>query len=180
MDLIRQLLITCASFPEADIPETEIRSTTKYIMGGRDYTAKVERANLSGFTFLPPHDPRWQPRPMNTLDRFLSGGWRKCSWEAYALKESAKDRRADRYRGGPRMSFKRRVTLAFFSALIADIALSFIIWLALLLGISLLDLESKWGLQIDASKLLIGTFQILFVLLFLAFFVLIKPKKIKS
>ena len=74
MDLVKRLLISCASFPEAEIPEEEIRSTIKYIMSGRDYKAKVERANLAGFTFLPPYDRRWQPRPMNTLDRFLSGG----------------------------------------------------------------------------------------------------------
>jgi hypothetical protein len=75
---------------------------------------------------------------------------------------------------------KRRVTLAFLGALLADIALTFIIWLLLMMGISVFDLESKWGLQVDSFKLLIGTFVILFVVLFFAFVVAIKPKKIKS
>jgi hypothetical protein len=48
-----------------------------------------------------------------------------------------------------------------------------------LLGISLFGLESKLGVQIDAFKLLIGTFAILFVLLFLGFLVFIRPKKTK-
>jgi hypothetical protein len=72
------------------------------------------------------------------------------------------------------------VTLAFFGALFADIALTFIIWLTLMMGISVFDLESKWGLQVDSFKLLTATFVILFVVLFLAFAVSIKPKKIKS
>jgi len=158
------------------MPEEEIRSTIKYIMRGRDYKAKVERANLAGFTFLPPYEPRWQPRPMNTLDRFLGGGWRKFGWEAYTTKENAKGGRTDRRHGGPKAGFKRRVTLAFFGALLADIALSFIIWLSLMMGISLFDLADKLGMHIDAYKLLIGTFGILFVLLFLGFLVFIKPK----
>ncbi len=180
MDLVKRLLISCASFPEAEMPEEEIRFTVNYIMSGRDYKAKVHRANLSGFTFLPPYDHQGQPRPMNTLDRFLSGGWKKSRWEAYTLKESATDDRTDQYHGGPQVSFKRRVTLSFIGALFADIALTFIIWLSLMMGISQFDLESKLGMQIDEFKLLIGTFGILFVLLFLGFLVFIKPKKIKS
>jgi hypothetical protein len=156
--------------------EEEINSTVKYIMSGRDYKARVERANLAGFTFLPPYEPRWQPRPMNTLDCFLGDGWRKCDWEAYTLKENAKGGRTDRHHGGPKVGFKRRVTLAFFGALIADIALSFIIWLSLMMGISLFDLADRLGMHIDPIKLLIGTFGILFVLLFLGFIVFIKPK----
>jgi hypothetical protein len=113
---------------------------------------------------------------MNTLDRFISGGWRKCSWETYTLKENAKGGGKDTHRGGPRVGFKRRVTLAFLGALLADIALSLIIWLSLMMGISLFDLESKWGVQIDAFKLLTRTFGILFVLLFLGFLVFVKPK----
>ena len=49
-----------------------------------------------------------------------------------------------------------------------------------MMGISVFDLESKWGLQVDSFKLLIGTFVILFVVLFFALVVSIKPKKIKS
>ena len=160
------------------MPEEEIRATIEYIMRGRDYKVRVERANLAGFTFLPPYEARWQPRPMNTLDRFLRDGWRKCGWEAYTL-EKEKGGRPHRHHGGPEVSFKRRVTLAFFGALLADIALSFIIWLSLMMGISLFDLADKLGMHIDAFKLLIGTFGILFVLLFLGFLVFIKPKKIK-
>jgi hypothetical protein len=173
MNLVQRLLISCASFPEAELPEEQLRSTTEYIMSGRNYLARVKRADLEGFTFLPPYDRGGQPRPMNTLDRFLSGGWRKCNWEAYALKGRPKS-------GGPEVAFKRRVTLAFFSALLADIALSLIIWLLLMMGISVANLEGKLGIQIHAVKLLIGTFGILFVLLFLGFFVFIKPKKVKT
>lgn len=180
MDLVKRLLISCASFAEAGIPEEEIRFTINYIMRGRDYTAQVKRANLSGFTFLPPYDRRWQPRPMNTHDRFLSGGWRKCSWEVYALKENAKDGRNEQHPDRPKMGFKRRVIMAFFSAFFADIALSFIIWLSIMMGISLFGLESRMGQQIDAFKLLSGIFVILFVLLFLGFLVFIKPKRLKS
>lgn len=178
MDSDKQVLISGGSFPGVEMPHEAIRPTIEYIMKGRDYAARVARANSSGFTFLPPHDHR--PRPMNVLDRFLSGGWRKCSWEAYILKGNAKGGRPHRHPIGPRVSFKRRVTLAFLGALLADIALSFIIWLSLMMGISVFGLESRWGLQIDASELLIGTFGILFVVLFLAFLVLIRPKKIES
>jgi hypothetical protein len=180
MDLAKQMLIICASLPEAGMPEEEIRSTVKYIMSARDYKAKVERANSAGFTFLPPYEHGWQPRPMNTLDRFLGGGWRNCGWQTYTSKETAKGGRAKRQRSGPRVSFKRRITLAFFGALLADIALSFIIWLSLMMGISLFDLEHKWGVQVDSFKLLIWTFGILFLLLFLAFVIFIRPKKIES
>jgi hypothetical protein len=180
MNLIPRLLISCASFPEAEIPEEEIRSTIQYILSGRDYTARVARANLAGFTFLPPYDPRWQPRPMNLLDRFLRGGWRKGGWEAYVLRENAGAARANRSRSGPKMSFRHKLILAFFSALFADIALSFIFWLLIMMGISVFDLEGKLGIQIDTFKLLIGTFGILFVLLFLGLLVFIKPGKVKS
>ena len=179
MESVKQVLISGASLPEAEMPKEEIRPTVEYIMKGRDYAARVARANSSGFTFLPPCEHR--PRPMNALDRFLNGGWRKSSWGAYISEEkNAKDGRPHRRPIGPGLSFKRRVTLSFLGALLADIALSFIIWLALMMGISVFGLESKWGMQIDAFKLLIGTFGILFVVLFLAFLVLIRAKKSKS
>jgi hypothetical protein len=171
MDLVKRLLIACASFAEAQIPEEQIKTTIKYIMGGRDYVARVARAHSEGFTFLPPFDRQWQPRPMNTLDRFLSGDWRKCSWEAYILKEKSN--------GGPKVSLKRSVILSFFGALLADIALSFIVWLLLMMGISIFDLESKLGIHVDPSGLLIGAFVIMFVLLFSGFLVFIRPKKSK-
>ena len=176
MDSVKQLFVKCTTLPEAGMSEEEIRSTVKYIMRGRDYKARVERANSAGFTFLPPYEPRWQPRPMNALDGFLSDGWRKCGWEAYTSKETAKGGRTDRRHGGPQVGFKRRLTLAFFGAILADIALSFIIWLSLMMGISVFDLTEKLGMHIDPIQLLIGTFGILFVLLFLGFLVFIKPK----
>ena len=160
--------------------EEEIKPIITYIMGARDYTARVARANASGFTFLPPVTHRSQPRPMSDLDRFLRGGWKKGGWETYISEKSAEHSRPDRHRAAPKMSFKRRLTLAFLGALLADIALSFIIWLSLMMGISVFGLEGKWGLQIDAFKLLIGTFAVLFVMLFLAFLVFIRPKNIKS
>ena len=162
------------------MPETKIRPTLDYIMKGRNYRARVARANSAGFTFLPPYDHRPQPRPMNALDWFLSSGWKKRSWDAYISKQSAEGTRPDRAFAGPRVGFKRRLTLAFLGALLADIALSFIIWLSLMMGVSVFDLESKWGVQINAFKLLVGTFVILFVVLFLGFFVFIKPKKTGS
>jgi hypothetical protein len=179
MNSVQRLLISGVSFPEAGIPEEEIRSIIKYILSGRDYKARVARANSAGFTFLPPYDSRWQPRPMNSLDRFLKGGWRKGGWETYASREKGGGAHANRLRGGLKMSFRHKVILAFFSALLADIALSFIFWLLIMMGISLFDLESKLGIQIDTFKLLIGTSGILFVLLFLGFLVFIKPKKSK-
>ncbi|MGD2098659.1 MAG: hypothetical protein PVG35_13835 [Desulfobacterales bacterium] len=162
------------------MPEEKNESTVEYIMKGPSYVAMVKRANLVGYTFLPPYDHGGRPRPMNTLDRFLAGGWRKCSWEDYASKGSAKSGRAKRLRHDPGAALKRRVTLAFIGALLADIALTFIIWLSLMMVISVFDLETKWGLQVDSFKLLFGTFCVLFVLLFLGFVLFIKPQKTAS
>lgn len=109
------------------------------------------------------------PLSQRRLEKVRLGG-------VYLLKENAKGGRTDRHHGGPKAGFNRRVTLAFFGALLADIALSFIVWLSLMMGITLFDLADKLGMHIDAYKLLIGTFGILFVLLFLGFLVFIKPK----
>jgi hypothetical protein len=54
--------------------EEQIRSTITYIMKGRDYKAKVARANLAEFTFLPPYDPSWQPRGTNLFYRTARDG----------------------------------------------------------------------------------------------------------
>jgi hypothetical protein len=179
MDLLRGLFISCATLMDAEMPEEEIRSAIKYIMNGRDYAERVRKSNLLGFTFLPPYHGRWQPRPMNTLDRFLSGEWRKCRWEEYVLKENKNVLTMDKNPGSRRVIFRRRLILAFISAIFADIALSFIIWLLIMMGFSFLGLDAKLGSQIDPLELLIGSSAIMFFLLFWGFFVFIKPKKLK-
>ena len=88
MDLVKGVVVSYAVVAEAEFPEEEIRGAIKYIMNCRDYVQRVRKSNQLGFTFLPPYHDRWHPRPMNTLDRFLNGDWRKCSWEKYVLKEN--------------------------------------------------------------------------------------------
>jgi len=168
-----------AAASDAEKPEEGIRSAISYIMNSRDYVERVKKSNLLEFTFLPPYNGRWQPRPMNTLDRFLNGDWRKCSWEEYARKEKKQIFTMDKNPGSRRVIFKRRLILAFLSAVLADIALSFIIWLLILMGFSFFGLGGEVGSQINPLALLIGSFVILFFLLFWGFFVFIKPKKNK-
>ena len=179
MDLLKGLLISCAAVSEVEMSEEEIRSAIKFIMNGRGYLERVRKSNLLGFTFLPPYHDRWQPRPMNTLDRFLNGDWRKGSWEEYVLTEKKNIFTIDKNPGIRRMIFKRRLILAFLSAIFADIALSFIIWLLIMMGFSFIGLDGKLDSQIDPLRLLIGSSVILFFLLFWGFYVFIKPKKIK-
>ncbi|UCD80111.1 MAG: hypothetical protein JSW26_01365 [Desulfobacterales bacterium] len=179
MDLLGGLLISFAAVPEAEKPEEEISSAINYIMSRRDYVDRVRKSNLLGFTFLPPYNGRWQPRPMNTLDRFLNGDWRKCSWKEYAHKDKTHNFTLDKNPGSRKVIFKRRLTLAFISAILADIALSFIIWLLIMMGFSFFGLGGKLGSQIDPLTLLVGSSVILFILLFWGFFVFIKPKKFK-
>jgi len=179
MDLLKGLFIAVAAVPEAEMPEEEIRSAINYIMNGRDYVARVKKSNLLEFTFLPPYNGSWQPRPMNTLDRFLNGDWRKYSWEEYARKKKKPTSTMDKNPGSRKVIFKRRLILAFLSAVLADIALSFIIWLLILMGFSFFGLSGEVGSKIDPVTLLIGSFVILFFLLFWGFFVFIKPEKNK-
>jgi hypothetical protein len=179
MDLLGGLFIVCAAVPEAEMPEEEIESAIDYIMNSRDYVARVKKSNLLQFTFLPPSNGRWQPRPMNTLDRFLNGDWRKCSWEEYAQNEKQHNLNIDKNPGSRKVIFKRRLILAFLSAILADIALSFIIWLLIMMGFSFFGLGDKLGSQIDPVKLLVGSSVVLFFLLFWGFFVFIKPKKFR-
>jgi ABC-type Na+ efflux pump permease subunit len=75
--------------------------------------------------------------------------------------------------------FKRRLILAFLSAIFADIALSFIIWILIMMGFSFFGLGDKLGSQINPLWLLSGISIILFFLLFWGFFVFIKPEKNK-
>jgi len=177
MDLLKASLISWSAAAEAAMPEEEIRSALAYIMSGRDYVTRVKISLMLGFTFLPPYNGRWKPRPMNTLDRFLSGDWRKCSWEKYAQKEKAPVRAIDKNPGSRRLMFKRRLVLAFLSAILADIALGFIIWLLIMMGVSFFGLGDRIGSQINPVGLLIGSFAVLFLLLFWGFFVFIKPQK---
>ncbi len=173
MDSFKRLLFYCASVSGLGLSEEEIRPTIRYILNGRDYKQRVNRANKLHFTYLPPYDGLRQPRPMNTADRFFSGGWRKCSWEEYDLKARAETDPTNK-RSGYQASIGRRLVWAFFGAIFADTALSFIIWLLIMMGISELGLESKLGLAIDPFKLLIGTWIVLFVLFFLGFLGFIK------
>jgi hypothetical protein len=179
MDLLKGLLISCAAVPEAEVPEEEIRSAIDFIMNDADYVKRVKKSNLLEFTFLPPYNGRWQPRPMNSLDRFLNGEWRKCSWENYVQKEKPPVFSMDKNPGTRRLVYKRRLILAFLSAIFADIALSFIFWLLIMMGFSFFGLGGKLGSQINPLGLLIGSSVILFFLLFWGFFVFIKPRKNK-
>jgi hypothetical protein len=177
MDSLKASLISPSAPAEAAMPEDEIRSALAYIMSSRDYVTRVKSSLLLGFTFLPPYNGRWQPRPMNTLDRFLSGDWRKYSWEKYVKKEIAPVHSIDKYPGSRRLVLKRRLWLAFLSAILADIALSFIIWLLIVMGFSFFGLGDRIGSQINPLGLLIGSSAVLFLLLFWGFFAFIKPKK---
>ena len=179
MNLLKGLLISCAAVTEDEVPEEEIRSAMDYIMKSRGYVERVKKSNLLEFTFLPPYNGRWQPRPMNTLDRFLNGDWRKCSWEKYVKKEDQHFFSIDKNPGSRRVVFRRRLILAFLSAIFADIALSFIFWLLIMMGFSFFGLGGKLGSQINPLGLLIGSSVILFFLLFWGFFVFIKPQKNK-
>jgi len=179
MDLLKGSLISFAAAAEAEISEDEIRAAINYIMKSRDYTERVRKSNLLELTFLPPYDGRWQPRPMNTLDRFLNGDWRKCSWENYVRKEKQHFFSMDKNPGSRKLVFRRRLILAFLSAIFADIALSFIIWILIMMGFSFFGLGGKLGSQINPLWLLVGSSVILFFLLFWGFFVFIKPPENK-
>jgi uncharacterized BrkB/YihY/UPF0761 family membrane protein len=113
---------------------------------------------------------------MNILEQFLNGGWRLCRWDDYYLREKARVDKPDKSIGLRRPGIIRRLIVAFFSAIIADLVLSFIVWLLIMMGISELNLESRFGAQIDPLNLLIWIWVILFVLFFLGFFGLIKTK----
>jgi hypothetical protein len=179
MNLLKASLISWSAPAEPAMPEEEIRSALAYIMSGRDYTARVSKSLLLGFTFLPPYNGPWQPRPMNTLDRFLAGDWRRCSWEKYVQEELIPIHAIDKNPGSRRLVLKRRLLLAFLSAVIADIALSFIIWLLIVMGFSFFGLGDLIGSQINPLGLLIGSAAVLFLLLFWGFFAFIKPQKNK-
>jgi hypothetical protein len=173
MDSFNRLLFYCTSVPGLGLSEEELRATIKYILSGRDYKQRVNRANKLQFTFLPPYNGLRQPRPMNIADRFFSGEWRKSSWEEYDKKvrsEGDQTKKRSVYQAG----IGRRLFWAFLGAIFADAALGFIIWLLVMMGISELGLENKLGLEIDPINLLIWIWIVLFVLFFLGFLGFIK------
>jgi hypothetical protein len=173
MDSFKRLLIYCMSVPGLGLSEEELKATIKYILNGRDYKQRVNRANKLQFTFLPPYEGPGQPRPMNIVDRFFSGGWRKSSWEEYDTKAKSEGYQTNKpsvYQA----SIGRRLVWAFLGAIFADAALGFIIWLLIMMGISELGLENKIGLEIDPINLLIWIWIVFFVLFFLGFLGFIK------
>lgn len=179
MDQMKGALSSGVAVAETEMPEDEVKAAINYIMKSRDYVERVRKSNLLEFTFLPPYNGRWQPRPMNTLDRFLNGDWRKCSWEKYVRKEKQHTFSIDKSPGSHRVVLKRRLILSFISAIFADIALSFIIWILIMMGFSFFGLGGSLGSQINPLWLLLGSSVILFFLLFWGFFVFIKPPKNK-
>ena len=168
-------MVFCGSVPEAGPFDEEIKPAIKYIMEGRDYKARVKRANKLKFTYLPRQDNRRDPQPMNLLQRFLNGGWRRCRWEAHALKEETRADRMDK-KSSRKAGFGRRLSLAFIGAIFADLALGFIIWLIIMMGVSELGLESKLSMEIDPLNLLYWIWAILFVVFFLGILGLVKSK----
>jgi hypothetical protein len=176
MALLNRLLFSCASIPAPGPPEEDIKSTLRYILSGSDYTVRVKRANKLKFTYLPTHDGRAQPGPMNELDRFLTGGWRKCDWEDYDIKEQKNAGKMEKRNGSKKENIGRRVIWALFGSAFLGIALSFIVWLIIMMGISELGLEGKLGLANDPINLLLGFWIIFFVLFFLGSLIRIKGK----
>ena len=176
MALLNRLHVSCASIPVPGPPEEEIKSSVKYILSGRDYTVCVKRANKLKFTYLPTHDGRTQPRPMNELERFLTGGWRKYNWEDYDIKEEKNAGKMAKRNGRDKENIGRRLIWALFGSAFLGIALSFIVWLIIMMGISELGLEGKFGLANDPINLLLGFWITFFVLFFLSSLIRIKGK----
>jgi hypothetical protein len=174
MALLNRLLVSCASIPVPGPPEEEIKSTIRYILSGSDYTIRVKRANKLKFTYLPPLDGRAQPGPMNELDRFLTGGWRKYGWEDYDIKEQKNAGKMAKRSDSKKENIGRRLIWAFFGSAFLGIALSFIVWLIIMMGISELGLEGKLGLADDPINLLLGFWIIFSVLFFLGSLMRIK------
>ena len=176
MVLLNRLLVCCASIPVPGTSEEEIKSTIRYILSGSDYIVRVKRANKWKFTYLPPHDGRWQPGPMSVLNRFLNGGWRKCGWEDYDLKEPKNAGKMVKKSDRKKENIGRRLIWALVGSAFLGIALSFIVWLIMMMGISELGLEGKLGLANDPINLLLGFWIIFFVIFFLGSFMRIKSK----
>lgn len=176
MELFQELLILYASVSKLEPDEEKYSSEIRYITNGRNYKQRVRRANKLKFTYLPLNDFRRQPRPMNILEQFLNGGWRLRGWEAYALSAKAKAGQPEKSSGVKKTPIIRRITLAFFGAVIIDLLLSFIIWILIMMGISEFNLESKFLTELDPLNLFIWIWLILFGLFFLGFLGFIKTK----
>ena len=97
MDLLKGLFIAVAAVQEAEMPEEEIRSAISYIMKSRDYVQRVKKSNLLQFTFLPPYNARWQPRPTT---RIYHPPWRSSP---YGKKGRPKRPPSTNQAGPPRM-----------------------------------------------------------------------------
>jgi len=176
MSLLKWLHYYGAAVPEPGLPEDEIEPTVKHIVSGRDYKDRVKRANSLKFTYLPPHADSQQPRSMNKVERFLKGGWRKHEWEAYDLYgKTAGDskNKSDRFK---KTNFIRKLIWSFFGAVLIDLILGSILWLIIMMGISELGIESRFGVEIDPMNVLIGTLAVGFVLFFLGFLGFIKTE----
>jgi hypothetical protein len=176
MDLFQQILFICASVSKLEVSGEEFESILRYITNGRDYKERVKRAHKSKFTFLLLSGNRRQPRPMNTLEQFLNGGWRRCRWEGYELKNKTRAGHPEKSSGVKKTGIFRRLILAFLGAFIVDLLLSFIIWIVIMMGISELDVANKFLSELDPLNLFIWIWLILFGLFFLGFLGFIKPK----
>jgi hypothetical protein len=176
MALLNRLIVSCASLPVLRPREEEIKSTIRHILGGSDYAERVKRANKLKFTYLPPHDGRRQPGPMNVLDLFLSGGWRICGWDDYGMKQQKNAGKMVKRSDRKKENFGRRLIWAFIGSAFLGIALSFIVWLIIMMGISELGLEGKLGPANDPINLLLGFWILFFILFFLGSLLRIKSK----
>ena len=70
----------------------------------------------------------------------------------------------------------RRLIWALFGSAFLGIALSFIVWLIIMMGVSELGLEGKLGMMNDPINLLLGFWILFFVLFFLGSLIRIKSK----
>ena len=176
MSLFKWLQVVGAAVPEPGLPEDIIESTVKYIVNGHDYKERVKRANSVKFTYLPSHESNQLPRSMNKLERFLNGEWRKHEWEAYDSDEKTAGypkHKSDRHK---KVNFMRKLILSFFGAILTDLILGSIVWLIIMMGISELELESRFGVEMDPMNIFVGTLAVGFVLFFLGFLGFIKTE----
>ena len=176
MSLFKWLQVCAAAVPETGLPEDEIISIVRYIENGNDYKDRVKRANSMKFTYLTLHEGKQRPRSMTKVERFLNGGWRKHEWEAYDLNEKTVVGPGNKSVQGRKANFIRKLILSFVGAVLIDLILGSIVWLIIMMGISELGLENRFGIEIDPMNVLIGTLAVGFVLFFLGFLGFIKTE----
>jgi hypothetical protein len=174
MSLFKYLQLYGAAIPEPGRPEDEIESTVNYIVNGNDYKDRVKRAHSVKFTYQLPQVGRQQPRSMDKVERFLNGEWRRHEWEAYDLKQKTAEDPKIKSDRNKKAGFIRKLIWSFFGAIFIDLILGSIIWLIIMMGISELGLERRFGVEIDPINVLIGTLAVGFVLFFLGFLGFIK------